>query len=83
MDLSSYLLKPVQRVGKYALLLSEISKECPETHPDYADLKVSGIPYIAVSVLACITGSCSHKDSVVCVTVVKCIRLVIVMCCCL
>jgi len=40
MDLSSYLLKPVQRMGKYALLLSQVSKECPQTHPDYADLKV-------------------------------------------
>jgi len=40
MDLSSFLLKPVQRMGKYALLLSQVSKECPPTHPDYADLKV-------------------------------------------
>ena len=40
MDLNSYLLKPVQRMGKYALLLTEVSKECPQTHPDYADLTV-------------------------------------------
>jgi len=40
MDLSSYLLKPVQRMGKYALLLSQISKECPPSHPQYAKLEV-------------------------------------------
>ncbi|XP_064641777.1 puratrophin-1-like isoform X2 [Lineus longissimus] len=39
MDLSSYLLKPVQRMGKYALLLKQIIKECPETEPDFQDLK--------------------------------------------
>jgi len=40
MDLSSYLLKPVQRMGKYALLLAQITDECPTTHPDHGDLKV-------------------------------------------
>ena len=39
MDLSSYLLKPVQRMGKYVLLLKQIIKECPETVPEYQDLK--------------------------------------------
>ena len=28
MDLASYLLKPVQRMGKYALLLQQLVKEC-------------------------------------------------------
>ena len=42
MDLSSYLLKPVQRMGKYVLLLKQIIKECPETEPEYRDLRVSG-----------------------------------------
>jgi len=45
MDLSSYLLKPIQRMGNYALLLSRLSKECPPTHPDYANLKVRPISY--------------------------------------
>ena len=44
MDLASYLLKPVQRMGKYALLLKQILKECPETEPEYTDLKVSQEP---------------------------------------
>lgn len=28
MDLASYLLKPVQRMGKYALLLQQLVKAC-------------------------------------------------------
>ncbi|CAL1290901.1 unnamed protein product [Larinioides sclopetarius] len=35
MDLASYLLKPVQRMGKYALLLKQLLKECPETNSEY------------------------------------------------
>lgn len=41
MDLSSYLLKPVQRMGKYSLLLKQIIKECPVSEPEYADLKAA------------------------------------------
>lgn len=41
MDLASYLLKPVQRMGKYALLLKQILKECPEREPEHADLKAA------------------------------------------
>ncbi|KAK3579166.1 hypothetical protein CHS0354_022701 [Potamilus streckersoni] len=41
MDLSSYLLKPVQRMGKYALLIKQILKECPSTEPEYQDLKAA------------------------------------------
>lgn len=29
LDLASYLLKPVQRMGKYALLLQQLMKACP------------------------------------------------------
>lgn len=39
MDLASYLLKPVQRMGKYALLLKQLLKECPERDAEYQDLK--------------------------------------------
>jgi hypothetical protein len=39
MDLSSYLLKPVQRMGKYALLIKQVIKECPNTAPEYHDLE--------------------------------------------
>ncbi|XP_064467535.1 uncharacterized protein LOC135378435 isoform X2 [Ornithodoros turicata] len=41
MDLASYLLKPVQRMGKYALLLKQLLKECPEREPEQVDLKVA------------------------------------------
>lgn len=41
MDLSSYLLKPVQRMGKYALLLKQLLKECSETELEYPELKVN------------------------------------------
>ncbi|XP_022255341.1 puratrophin-1-like [Limulus polyphemus] len=41
MDLSSYLLKPVQRMGKYALLLKQLLKECPEKNSEYQDLKAA------------------------------------------
>lgn len=38
MDLSSYLLKPVQRMGKYALILKQVLKECSESSPEYQEL---------------------------------------------
>merc|ERR1719419_46469 len=41
LDLSSYLLKPVQRMGKYALLLKQVLQQCPESNPEYADLKAA------------------------------------------
>lgn len=41
MDLASYLLKPVQRMGKYALLLKQILQECPVTDPYYQELKAA------------------------------------------
>jgi len=40
MDLSSYLLKPIQRLSKYAQLVKQIAKECPSSHAAYADLLV-------------------------------------------
>ena len=40
LDLSSYLLKPVQRMTKYALLLQQMLKQCRDTDVEYADLMV-------------------------------------------
>lgn len=45
MDLASYLLKPVQRMGKYALLLKQLLKECPETDSEFQDLRVSRLSF--------------------------------------
>ncbi|XP_014663540.1 PREDICTED: pleckstrin homology domain-containing family G member 4B-like [Priapulus caudatus] len=41
MDLASYLLKPVQRMGKYALLLKQILQECPVTDPYHQELRAA------------------------------------------
>jgi len=38
MDLCSYLLKPLQRLGKYALILKQILKECPSTSNEFLEL---------------------------------------------
>ncbi|KAK7074152.1 Rho guanyl-nucleotide exchange factor activity protein, partial [Halocaridina rubra] len=38
MDLASYLLKPVQRMGKYALILKQLLKECSRGDEHYDDL---------------------------------------------
>ncbi|ELT89837.1 hypothetical protein CAPTEDRAFT_104869 [Capitella teleta] len=41
LDLASYLLKPVQRMAKYALLLKQLLQLCPEHVPEYSDLKAA------------------------------------------
>ena len=38
MDVASYLLKPVQRMGKYSLLLKQLLKQCKPSDPQYSDL---------------------------------------------
>lgn len=38
MDLASYVLKPVQRMGKYALILKQLLKECSRGEEGYEDL---------------------------------------------
>ena len=38
MDLSSYLLEPMQRITRYPLLLKQIVHYTPKTHPDQPDL---------------------------------------------
>ncbi|KJE89238.1 hypothetical protein CAOG_000751 [Capsaspora owczarzaki ATCC 30864] len=37
-DIGSSLIKPIQRICKYPLLLRELIKHTPETHPDFADI---------------------------------------------
>jgi hypothetical protein len=39
MPLSSFLLKPMQRITKYPLLMKQILKFTPEDHPDYQYMK--------------------------------------------
>eukprot|EP01137_Pigoraptor_chileana_P032123 Opistho-2@21011 len=38
-DISSWLIKPIQRICKYPLLLRELIKYTDEVHPDYGDLR--------------------------------------------
>ena len=40
-DLDSLLVKPVQRIMKYPLLLTQLIEATPEDHPDFAALKTS------------------------------------------
>ncbi|KAK4296919.1 hypothetical protein Pmani_030628 [Petrolisthes manimaculis] len=39
MDLASYLLKPVQRMGKYALILKQLLKECGRGEESHEELQ--------------------------------------------
>ena len=41
LQLGAFLIKPVQRLCKYPLLLRELIKNTPEDHPDFADLKAA------------------------------------------
>jgi dynamin-binding protein len=40
-DLDALLVKPVQRITRYQLLLAEIKKTTPDNHPDYEALALS------------------------------------------
>ena len=49
MDLASLLIMPVQRIPRYPLLLKELLKHTPASHPDHADLvaALAGIAQVA------------------------------------
>lgn len=38
LDLEDYLIKPVQRLPKYVLLLKLLLKKTPNDHPDYKNI---------------------------------------------
>ena len=38
LDLESFLIKPMQRICRYPLLLKELHRFTPESHPDFQDL---------------------------------------------
>ena len=38
MDINSYLVLPIQRIPRYVMLLEQMYKYTPETHPDHEDL---------------------------------------------
>jgi hypothetical protein len=39
MELTSYLIMPIQRIPRYVLLLTDLFKNTPEGHKDFEDLK--------------------------------------------
>ncbi|XP_043841581.1 intersectin-2 isoform X2 [Dromiciops gliroides] len=41
MPLSSFLLKPMQRITRYPLLIKNILENTPESHPDHSSLKLA------------------------------------------
>ena len=41
MDLASYLLKPIQRMSKYALLLQELARACRGPAPELSALRAA------------------------------------------
>ena len=41
LDLTSYLIMPVQRIPRYVLLLVDLLKKTPEDHADFLDLKAA------------------------------------------
>eukprot|EP01094_Clydonella_sp_ATCC50884_P003310 TRINITY_DN1255_c1_g1_i1.p1 TRINITY_DN1255_c1_g1~~TRINITY_DN1255_c1_g1_i1.p1 ORF type:complete len:364 (-),score=136.76 TRINITY_DN1255_c1_g1_i1:122-1150(-) len=41
LDLESFLIKPMQRICRYPLLLKELWKQTPETHVDYEELRTA------------------------------------------
>ena len=41
LDLASYLLKPIQRISKYALLLQELARACGGTVPELSALRAA------------------------------------------
>ncbi|CAD8208908.1 unnamed protein product [Paramecium octaurelia] len=48
-NLESYLIKPVQRLPKYVLLLKDLIKHTWQSHPDYESLQVSVNKFIEVN----------------------------------
>ncbi|KAK5159133.1 hypothetical protein LTR04_005100 [Oleoguttula sp. CCFEE 6159] len=48
-DLGSLIVKPVQRLLKYPLLLKELLEVTPENHPDYAALDIAAREIVGVA----------------------------------
>ncbi|CAD8190077.1 unnamed protein product [Paramecium pentaurelia] len=48
-NLESYLIKPVQRLPKYVLLIKDLIKHTWKSHPDYESLQVSVNKFIEVN----------------------------------
>jgi hypothetical protein len=49
LDLESYMVKPIQRLPKYVLLLKDLLKHTEEGHPDFANLTKAYQTYTKVT----------------------------------
>ena len=58
LDLRSLLIMPVQRIPRYNLLLGELLKETPNTHPDHADLTTAVAAMKQVAEHVCFSCYC-------------------------
>ncbi|XP_042313757.1 LOW QUALITY PROTEIN: dynamin-binding protein [Sceloporus undulatus] len=61
-DLGSFLIKPVQRVMRYPLLLMELLSATPESHPDRAPLAAA---VLAVKEINCNINECKRRKDLV------------------
>uniref|UniRef100_A0A0R3VUX9 Intersectin-1 n=1 Tax=Taenia asiatica TaxID=60517 RepID=A0A0R3VUX9_TAEAS len=61
MPLSSYFLKPMQRITKYKLLIEKLLKYTPANHPDYSNLQQSF--ELASTVLAACNEAIRNRES--------------------
>ena len=71
LDLESFLIKPVQRVCKYPLLLRELERATEPDHIDYEDIaaafeqiqsSVNSINETKVSLFVCGSGAWAHSN---------------------
>ena len=62
LDLSSFLILPVQRLPRYVLLLKELQRYTPENHPEYRGL-VNATNHIANSLEIINESKREHEQS--------------------
>lgn len=72
LDLSGFLIMPVQRIPRYRLLLNEIIKHTPPTHPDYPFLEKS-IDSISKVASMCDESLDWEEDSQILCALQKCV----------
>lgn len=49
LDFESFIVKPIQRLPKYVLLLKDLLKHTDESHPDYLNIKKASDQYSEVA----------------------------------
>ncbi|KAG9288484.1 hypothetical protein G9A89_015690 [Geosiphon pyriformis] len=62
LDLSDYLIMPIQRITRYKLLLQELKNHTTESHPDYEDL-THALENFSAQLLGCNSLTNLHPGS--------------------